>query len=219
MAEPPGGRPARASGGAPGTARAAHPPPAGPLVFARLDLPGCYAVDVSSSEDARGRFVKVFHASSFAAHGLATDFAEEFYTVSRYGVLRGMHVQLPPHAHAKLVHCMSGTILDVLLDLRVGSPTFGQHRAFELTGARPRALYIAPGVAHGFHTVSEEATVLYNVTSVHAPASDAGVRWDSFGMTWPSASPILSVRDRALPGLAEFASPFVFGAAVGRPAR
>jgi dTDP-4-dehydrorhamnose 3,5-epimerase len=181
-------------------------------MFARLDLPGCVAVDAWSSEDDRGRFVKVFHAPSFVAHGLAATFAEEFYTVSSRGALRGMHFQVPPHAHTKLVHCVSGVILDVLLDLRVGSPTFGQHRAFELSGAQPRALYIAPGVAHGFYTLSEEATVVYSVTTVHAPASDTGVRWDSFGMAWPNASPILSARDRALPGLAEFASPFAFTA-------
>jgi dTDP-4-dehydrorhamnose 3,5-epimerase len=186
----------------------AYRPPGGTALRA-AGLPGCFEIEPLASADERGRFVKPFHAPTFAAHGLASDFAEAFYTVSRCGALRGMHFQLPPHAHAKLVYCVSGTILDVLLDLRVGSPTFGQHRVFELNGERPLALYLPPGVAHGFYATSE-ATLAYHVTTPHAPRHDGGVRWDSFGMAWPTRAPILSARDRVLPSVDEFASPFAF---------
>jgi dTDP-4-dehydrorhamnose 3,5-epimerase len=181
------------------------------LTFHPAGLPGCVVVDPRDAKDERGRFVKLMHAPSFAERGMACDFVETFYTASRRGVLRGMHLQLPPHAHAKLVSCLVGTVLDVLLDLRVGSPTYGEHRAFELCDDQPRALYVAPGVAHGFYTLSEEATMVYLVTSVHAPTHDAGVRWDTFGMQWPDAEPVLSPRDRMLPPLDEFVSPFAFG--------
>jgi dTDP-4-dehydrorhamnose 3,5-epimerase len=191
----------------------AYRPPAG-VAIRPAGLPGCFEIEPPGSADDRGRFVKPFHAPTFAAHGLASDFAEAFYTVSRRGALRGMHFQLPPHAHAKLVYCVAGAVLDVLLDLRAGSPSFGEHRVFELDGERPMALYLPPGVAHGFYATTE-ATLVYHVTTPHAPQYDAGVRWDSFGMVWPAQAPILSARDRSLPGVAEFTTPFAFTAENG----
>lgn len=189
-----------------------RPEPATPgaLIFRDAGLPGCYDIALRAGEDARGRFAKTFHAPSFAAAGLATDFVEAFHTMSRRGVLRGMHLQLPPHAHAKLVSCVAGEVFDVLLDLRVGSPSYGAHRVFELRDDEPRAIYVAPGVAHGFYAVSDRAVVTYMVTTVHAPAHDAGVRWDSIGVQWPGAEPALSPRDRDLPAFADFESPFRF---------
>lgn len=199
-----------------GRARAGAP--AAGLTFHPAGLPGCVVVQPRDAADDRGRFVKLVHAPSFAEIGMRHDFAETFYTTSRHRVLRGMHLQLPPHDHAKLISCVAGTVLDVLLDLRVGSPTYGQHRTFDLRDEHPRALYIAPGVAHGFYTLSGEATMVYLVTSAHAPAYDAGVRWDTFGVRWPDGEPVLSARDRTLPALADFASPFSFGSANPSPA-
>jgi dTDP-4-dehydrorhamnose 3,5-epimerase len=179
-----------------------------PIGFAPAGLPGCLEVLPRAADDDRGRFVKFFHAPSYAARGLDHDFAEAFYTVSGRGTLRGMHLQLPPRAHAKLVWCIAGTMVDVLLDLRRGSPTYGEHTTLELDESVPRGLYIPPGVAHGFYTTSDRSILAYMVTSVHSPPHDSGVRWDTFGMEWPDSSPIVSARDALLPSLAEFVTPF-----------
>src|SRR5581483_7390979 len=142
--------------------------------------------------------------------GLRTDFAEEYYTVSHVRVLRGLHFQVPPHDHAKLVYCAAGRVLDVALDLRVGSPAFGRHVRAELSAADGNALYLPPGLAHGFYVLEAPALMVYNQTSVYAREHDAGVRWDSAGIPWPDADPILSDRDRSFPALADFRTPFVF---------
>jgi dTDP-4-dehydrorhamnose 3,5-epimerase len=206
MAEARGRRPGESS-----SRRApAYRPSAAPFGVRPSELHGCFVLDPRVARDERGSFVKTFHAEAFLAHRLATGFVEQFYTVSGRGVLRGMHLQLPPHEHAKLVYCVAGTVLDVALDVRGGSPTYGRHLSIELSAEQPRALYLPPGIAHGFYTLSESATLVYNVTSVHAPGSDAGIRWDSFGFAWPGAAPTLSARDRALPALDEFDTPFVF---------
>jgi dTDP-4-dehydrorhamnose 3,5-epimerase len=183
-----------------------------PIRFEPTELPGCLAVLPRAADDARGRFVKFFHAPSFAASGLDHEFAEAFYTTSREGVIRGMHLQVPPRAHAKLVWCLAGKALDVLLDLRRGSPTYGRHITIDLDESVPRGVYIPPGIAHGFCATSESSILAYLVTSAHSPEHDRGVRWDSFGMTWPDRTPMVSQRDAMLPALEDFASPFEFGA-------
>jgi dTDP-4-dehydrorhamnose 3,5-epimerase len=177
-----------------------------------LDLPGCLELRPPVHSDDRGRLVKPFNREWFARLGLATDFAEDYYSISRRGVLRGLHLQLPPMEHDKLVYCSRGRIWDVLLDLRRGSPTFAHHIALELSAEVANMCYVAAGVAHGFCVLSDEACVHYLVSSTHSPEHDAGVRWDSAGIDWPVADAIVSLRDGALPPLAEFASPFHFAA-------
>lgn len=177
-----------------------------------LPLPGCVELLPRRLDDERGRFVKTFHRDAYRALGLATDFAEEYYSVSRRGVLRGLHFQRPPHEHAKLAYCVQGRIQDALVDLRVGSPAFGRHVTLELSSEAANLIYMPPGIAHGFCTLSEEAVVVYKVTSVHAPDADAGILWSSAGIPWAVGAPLLSARDQAHPTLAEFSSPFVFEA-------
>ncbi len=174
-------------------------------------IPGCVELRPRLQEDMRGRFVKVFHRDAFAAAGLATDYAEEYYSTSHRGVIRGLHFQLPPHDHAKLVYCVSGKVQDVVLDLRVGSPSQGGHKLVELSAEAGNMLYIPPGLAHGFCVLGESATLVYKVTSVYSAAHDAGILWNSAGIAWAVENPILSERDRAHPTLADFASPFVYG--------
>ena len=171
-------------------------------------LPGCFLVQFPHFRDHRGRFVKSFQRSAFEAMGLECDFVESFYTESGENILRGMHFQLPPADHAKLVYCMSGAIHDVALDLRVGSPTYGQHEAYDLSAEYNNAVYLPRGMAHGFFVRDAPAVVVYEVTSEHSPAHDTGVRWDSFGAKWPQDSPITSTRDAALIPFAQFESPF-----------
>jgi dTDP-4-dehydrorhamnose 3,5-epimerase len=110
--------------------------------------------------------------------------------------------------HVKLVACIAGEVLDAVVDLRQGSPTFHRHLLIELSAEKANLLYIPPGMAHGFYTLSGSATVLYSVSTQHSPAHDAGVRWDSAGIPWPNPDPLLSPRDAALPPLSSFDSPF-----------
>ncbi len=180
------------------------------MKFCPTPLPGALIIESNHFKDDRGGFVKVFHEEEFAAQGLAFRPAEEYYSVSKRGVLRGMHFQIPPAAHEKLVYCLHGRVLDVLVDLRKGSPAFGRHFSVELNATAPRCLFIPVGLAHGFLSLEEDSMMVYSVTTVHAPACDRGIRWDSFGMDWPTTEPCLSARDSAFSTLAAFYSPFIF---------
>ncbi len=171
-------------------------------------LAGCYELQPKAFDDARGRFVKVFHEQSFAAQGLETGFAEEYYSVSHKNVLRGMHFQLPPMDHVKMVYCVEGDVMDAVVDLRVGSSTYGCFDCFELSAAKANSLYIPKGLAHGFYVRSARAIMVYKVSTVYSPEHDAGVLWDSMEIPWPISEPIMSVRDATFPRLNEFVSPF-----------
>lgn len=173
-------------------------------------IPGCFGLEFNSFQDARGSFVKIFRATSFRELGLESAFTESFYSTSAEGVLRGMHFQLPPADGAKLVYALWGEVLDVALDLRVGSPTFGTAIAMTLCPDRPMAAYIPRGVAHGFLATRGPATLVYSVSSEYDPALDSGIRWDSFGFDWPVITPQLSRRDQGFVDLHDFQSPFVY---------
>ena len=173
-------------------------------------LPGCLRICPIVRADRRGTFVKTFHVEEFRQLGLPTSFAEEYFSVSQRGVLRGLHFQIPPMEHEKIVYCAQGEVLDAVVDLRSGSPTYGRHELFHLCAEEGTMIYIPKGMAHGFYVLSENALMMYQVTSVYAPDCDAGVRWDSAGIPWHAAHPILSERDTLFPSLDEFASPFVF---------
>jgi dTDP-4-dehydrorhamnose 3,5-epimerase len=182
--------------------------PVKPFEFFDTQLPGVFVVEPRMFRDTRGLFVKTFHRDAFAEKGIAADFAEQFFSVSHREVLRGLHFQLPPHHHAKVVCCLRGSVFDVAVDLRVDSPQFGKHIALELSAENGKMLYIPPGLAHGFYALTEDATMLYNHTRVYAPQSDAGIRWDSVGIAWPGDAPVVSARDSAFQKFAEFQSPF-----------
>lgn len=173
-------------------------------------MPGCIEIHPKLFRDSRGSFVKTFHEQAFATMGLNTRWTEEYYSVSRKRVLRGLHFQLPPHDHHKLVYCTAGEVLDAVVDLRRGSATYGHHVLFRLSAEKANIIYIAKGMAHGFLTLSESATVVYKVSSSHAPKHDTGVLWNSAGIPWNVSDPILSERDRYLPPLGEFTSPFIY---------
>jgi dTDP-4-dehydrorhamnose 3,5-epimerase len=175
-----------------------------------LSIDGCLEIRPRVFADDRGTFVKTFHRDAFAQWGLAVDFPEQFYSTSRRGVLRGLHFQLPPHEHAKLVTCLHGRVLDAAVDLRKDSPTYGKHVTVELDAGKGNMVYLPVGMAHGFFTLSESAIVLYNATTVHSPAHDSGVRWDSAGIAWPTTTPIVSPRDSKFVSLAEFQTVFAY---------
>lgn len=174
-------------------------------------LPGVKILRPFVFEDARGNFVKPFHEGQLASHGIAINVREEFFSTSGAGVIRGMHFQVPPHAHNKLVYCISGKVIDVLLDLRKDSPTHGQSTSFELSATNRHIVFIPIGFAHGFISVEENACLVYKTDAVHAPDSDRGILWNSFGFGWPLAEgyePPISARDQGHPSFADFDSPF-----------
>jgi len=178
--------------------------------FKETAILGCYEIQPKVLRDDRGVFVKTFHAHEFESLGLCVDWKEQYYSTSQVGVLRGLHFQLPPHDHAKLVYCVAGTVVDVALDLRKGSPTYGKTIILELSATQGNMIYLPQGLAHGFCTPKQPATLVYNVSSVYTPDADAGIRWDSVDVLWPLQIPQLSVRDQAFPSFDGFESPFVF---------
>ncbi len=158
--------------------------------------------------DVRGQFSKIFHEKFFRKSGLRTDWREMYYSTSRANVVRGLHFQLPPNDHAKMVVCLAGEVVDAIVDLRVGSPTYAQSSLFRLSSEVGNAIYIPSGFAHGFCVQRGLATLLYLTTSVHVPESDTGIAWNSVDIKWPLKNPVLSERDAQLPPLAGFTSPF-----------
>jgi dTDP-4-dehydrorhamnose 3,5-epimerase len=180
------------------------------VTVTELGIPGCLLIAPDHSKDDRGSFVKTYHEPTWQSLGLRTDWVEEYYSVSRQDVLRGLHCQLPPSDHAKVVSCLSGRVFDVVVELRKGSPRYGEAISLVLDAEEPSLVYIPAGLAHGFYTMSPEAMVAYRVTSVHDTGRDVGILWSSVDVAWPAASPIVSARDAALPPLSQFNSPFVY---------
>lgn len=165
--------------------------------------------------DARGWFTESYHRDRLAASGITCDFVQDNHSFSAArGTLRGLHFQAPPAAQAKLVRCIQGAIWDVAVDIRVGSPTFGQWVATELTAAGGEQLYVPIGFAHGFVTLTDDVEVLYKTTEYYAPACESGIAWDDpdLALPWPleGRTPTLSAKDQVLPRLAALESPFVY---------
>lgn len=173
------------------------------------NIAGCYLIQPNIFSDHRGNFIKYFEFDEYKNHGLVTQFAEEYYTTSKHKVIRGMHLQLPPHDHIKIVNCVYGEIFDVVVDLRINSPTYKKSMAFSLSQENAKMVYISAGLAHGFFVKSNEAVVCYKVTTKYAPQYDTGIRWDSLvDIHWPEKNPVISDRDQSFVGLDEFVSPF-----------
>ena len=173
-------------------------------------LPGVKILRPFVFEDARGNFVKPFHEGQLAEHGISLPVREEFFSSSAAGVLRGMHFQVAPHAHQKLVYCITGRVRDVLLDLRRDSPTFGRAVSFELSAANHHVVYIPIGLAHGFLSLEDHSCLIYKTDAVHAPDCDVGILWNSFNFDWQltDLDPIVSSRDLSHPAFNDFKSPF-----------
>lgn len=180
-------------------------------------IPEVILVKPKRHEDARGYFAETFHAERFAAGGVAGPFVQDNCSLSRQqGVIRGLHFQIPPAPQAKLVRCARGAILDVAVDIRAGSPTYGRHVAAELTADNGWQLYVPVGFAHGFATLTPDAEAHYKVSGYYAPDCDRGVAFDdpALAIAWPvdRSSAVLSDKDRALPRLADLPSFFRYGA-------
>lgn len=175
-----------------------------------VPVPGVVYAPLPRHEDGRGWFVKAFQASRIEAAGGEGRVREVYLSSSQRGALRGMHFQVPPHDHAKTVVCLSGAVVDVVVDLRAGSPAEGRAVRFRLDGAAPGQLHLPPGIAHGFQALVDDTIVAYVVSTEHAPEHDRGIRWDSVGVTWPLPPTAISGRDRGFPPLDRFRSPFIY---------
>lgn len=171
-------------------------------------LSGVFVIETDIFHDDRGIFVKVFHSDIFKENDLNVDFKESFYSISHKNVIRGMHFHLPPKEHAKLVYVTSGSILDVILDLRKNSPTYGQFSCEKLSQENHKMVYIPVGCAHGFLSLEDNSCTVYLQTTTYSQEYDAGIKIDSFGMDWGIASPIVSGRDQGFSDLKDFISPF-----------
>ncbi|RJO59338.1 dTDP-4-dehydrorhamnose 3,5-epimerase [Candidatus Parcubacteria bacterium] len=173
-------------------------------------LAGVFIIETPIFKDERGDFIKTFHQDFFKKNGLDFKLAESYFSVSEKNVIRGMHFQAPPAEHAKMVYVTQGKILDVVLDIRAGSPTYGQYLAVEISAENPKMLFISPGFAHGFLALENNSCVTYLLSSVHSPEHDQGVHIDSFDMDWGVKNPILSKRDQGFPRFEKFKSPFQY---------
>lgn len=173
-------------------------------------IPGCCEVVNDIRSDERGQFVKIYNKSEFKNAGIDFEYKEEYFSVSKKGVFRGMHFQLPPYDLDKFVDCIYGKILDVVLDLRVGSPAYGQVVAYELDSETSSSIFIPTGCAHGFFTLSEMAIVNYRVSAEYSPSHDTGINWKSVEFEWPFEKPIISDKDDNLVSISEFDNPFKY---------
>ena len=166
-------------------------------------LPGVKLVTPEPAADERGFFARTFCGKTFARHGMAGTFSQCSVSFNhRRGTLRGLHYQAAPHEEAKLVRCTRGAMFDVAVDLRPG-PTYGQWVGAELSAANRHALYLPPGVAHGFQTLSDDCEVFYQISPDFVPEAARGIRYDdpAIGIDWPLPISVISERDSALPAL------------------
>ena len=186
------------------------------MLIERTDLDGVVILTPQRFGDSRGFFSESWNRARMAEAGLDFDWVQDNHSLSaQAGTVRGLHFQAPPHAQAKLVRCGRGALWDVAVDIRRGSPTYGQWVGAELSFENGRQLLVPEGFAHGFVTLEPMTEILYKCSDYYAPAADGAVRWDSCGIDWPlpddmRGDPILSEKDAAAPSLADFDSPFVY---------
>lgn len=178
------------------------------MKFNKTELEWVYEVFFNKFDDERWSFIKTFHSDNFKEIGFEWDFKESFYSISKKGVIRWMHFQLPPYDHDKFVYPMQGEIIDVILDLRKNSGTYGKHISLQLSEEKRNGVFIPKGLAHGFGVFSESAISVYLDTTVYNKECDSGVRRDSFGFDWWIKDPIISQKDQNLIKLEDFISPF-----------
>jgi dTDP-4-dehydrorhamnose 3,5-epimerase len=171
------------------------------MIFSESPLAGAYVVEMELLADERGFFARSYCAEEFAAHGLPElRQCSVSYNV-RAGTLRGMHYQAAPREEHKLVRCTAGAVFDVIVDVRPASPTYRRWFAVELSAANRRSLFVPPGFAHGFMSLSEDTEVYYMISVAHAPELSRGFRWNdpAFAIEWPMPPTVISARDASYP--------------------
>lgn len=159
-------------------------------------------------DDSRGSFFKTYNFENFEKLGLPIDWQEEYFSISNKNVVRGMHFQTQPDDHDKMVTCVQGSVLDVVLDLRKTSKTYKQVFSSELNAQNKTVLIIPRGCAHGFLSLQDNSIMFYKVSTVYSPANDMGILWSSIDFDWPVANPLVSERDQNHPILTDYESTF-----------
>lgn len=187
------------------------------MLIERTALPGVLVLTPRRFTDERGYFCETYNRDALRAHGLDVEFVQDNHSMSnRAGTVRGLHFQAPPRAQAKLVRCGRGRLMDVTVDIRNGSPTYGRWVGLELTAENGRQLFIPEGFAHGFVTREPETEIFYKCSDTYAPEAEGVIRFDdpTIGINWglDGRAPILSDKDAAAPGFDGFHSPFRFEA-------
>ncbi len=180
------------------------------MIFHKTDLKDAWLIELELRGDERGFFARTMCREEFARHGLATEYVQQNMSVSaQRGTLRGLHYQLQPYAEAKLVRCLRGAIVDIIVDIRADSPTYLQHQAFELTDSNRHQLYVPPGFAHSFQTLTDDVEVSYLVSAPYTPQAERGLRYndEQLGIRWPEKVTTLSDKDAAWPLIAERTDP------------
>ena len=161
-------------------------------------IKGLFVIEAIYFEDLRGALIKPFNFDQYDKLGVNLDFKETWFTKSKKDVIRAMHLQIEEMACEKLVSVINGSVLDVVLDLRIDSETYGEYFEIELNDKTPKALYIPKGCAHGYKVLENNTITLYNATKVHSAQHDLGIKWDSFGYDWKIINPNLSEKDKSL---------------------
>jgi len=170
-------------------------------------IKGIFEIQLKPYEDRRGFFMRVYDAQLFEKYKINKNWVQENQSLSvEKGVIRGMHFQLPPHSEAKLIRVINGKIYDVFIDLRKGSPTFGQWDSINLSAENKKMIYIPRGFAHGFCTLTENCEILYKMDNYYAPNSEGSIRWNDsdVGINWPVNNPIISEKDLKAKSFREF---------------
>lgn len=174
----------------------------------KTNFEGLFIIQHKVFTDNRGLFVKTYNDEIFKQLNIDLEIKERYYSISNKNVIRGMHFQTPPLDHIKLVTVIAGKILDVLLDIRNDSKTFGKYFFVEIEAAEGKTIYIPRGFAHGFKALTDNTIVEYNQTTGYAPHNDAGIRYDSFGFDWQTKNALVSERDQSFVSFNDFKSPF-----------
>ncbi len=174
------------------------------MTFENTKLEGVYIINNFNASDDRGLFVKIFNNKYFKDNNLDFKIRESYYSVSQKNVIRGMHFQLPPHDHEKLVYVPKGSVLDVIIDLRKKSKTYKQHICVKLSDKNKKSIFIPKGLAHGFKSMKDGTVTIYNVTSEYSADFDSGIKFDSFGFDWKCKNFIISNRDKKFQTLDSF---------------
>jgi dTDP-4-dehydrorhamnose 3,5-epimerase len=172
------------------------------MIFTETKLKGAFIIELEKRIDERGFFARTFCADEFKKHGLNTNMPQSNMSLSKFkNTIRGMHYQVDGAEEAKLIRCTKGSILDVIIDIRKGSPTFAQHIKVELTDENYKMLYVPEGFAHGFITLSDNVEVSYQVSQFYTPGKEKGIRWNDpmFKIEWPTSNPVISDKDAAHP--------------------
>ncbi|EMJ61669.1 MULTISPECIES: dTDP-4-dehydrorhamnose 3,5-epimerase [Leptospira] len=186
------------------------------MQFKRFSIEGPVLIEPKVFGDERGFFFETFKTSLFESENIPTHFSQDNHSRSSRGVLRGMHLQVPPYEQGKLVRVVRGKVVDVVVDVRVGSPSYRKWLSVELSEENKNIFWVPPGFAHGFLTLEDKTDFLYKVTKEYSPQNEVGIRWDdpALGIPWktwlPDSEFTVSPRDQGTPFFVDFKSPFVY---------